>query len=69
MRFNWVYTAILNVMHMPATQVPMGLNQHDLPLGVQICSMPGNDHLTLAAACELEKAFGGWVPPALAKTV
>jgi len=22
-----------------------------------------NDHLTLAVAAELERAFGGWVPP------
>ena len=61
--FNWVYTAVLNVMTFPVTQVPLGLNHHHLPLGMQVASVPGNDHLTVAAALELERAFGGWVPP------
>lgn len=63
--FNWVYTAILNVMEFPVTQVPLGLNKNGLPLGVQVASIPGNDHITIAVAMELEKAFGGWVLPNL----
>jgi fatty acid amide hydrolase 2 len=62
--FNWVYTAIINVMELPATQVPLGLNGRGLPLGVQVVGVHGNDHVTIAVALELEKAFGGWVPPA-----
>jgi fatty acid amide hydrolase 2 len=61
--FQWTYTAILNVMEMPATQVPLGLNRRGLPLGVQVAARRGNDHLTIAVALELERAFGGWVPP------
>lgn len=61
--FDWVYTAIINVLEFPATQVPLGLNKAGLPLGVQVISAPGNDHLTIAVAMELEKAFGGWVSP------
>lgn len=61
--FNWVYTAVLNVMTFPVTQAPLGLNHKGLPLGMQIASVPGNDHVTVAFAMELEKAFGGWVPP------
>jgi fatty acid amide hydrolase 2 len=61
--FNWVYTAIMNVMELPATQVPLGLNDKGLPLGVQVAGIHGNDHLTIAVALELEKAFGGWIPP------
>ena len=61
--FNWVYTAIINVMELPSTQVPLGLNDEGLPLGVQVIGVHGNDHLTIAVAMELEKAFGGWVPP------
>jgi fatty acid amide hydrolase 2 len=61
--FNWVYTAIFNVMQFPVTQVPLGLNAEGLPLGVQVASIPGHDHVTIAVALELEKAFGGWVPP------
>jgi fatty acid amide hydrolase 2 len=68
MTFNWVYTAILNVMELPVTQVPLGLNQEGLPLGVQVAGVHGNDSLTIAVALELEKAFGGWTPPPLLKT-
>ena len=64
--WNWGYTAILNVMELPVTQVPLGLNAAGVPLGVQVASVPGNDHLTIAAALELERAFGGWTPPRLA---
>ena len=61
--FNWVYTAILNVMEFPVTQVPLGLNGQGLPLGVQVAASPGGYHRTIAVARLLEKAFGGWVPP------
>jgi len=61
--FEWVYTAILNVMQLPVTQVPLGLDSRGLPLGVQVAAAHGNDHLTIAVAEELERAFGGWTPP------
>jgi fatty acid amide hydrolase 2 len=61
--FNWVYTAILNVLELPVTQVPLGLNHRGLPLGVQVAAQPGHDHLTVAVALALEQGFGGWVPP------
>jgi fatty acid amide hydrolase 2 len=60
---QWVYTAIFNVLEFAVTQVPLGLNRRGLPLGVQVASSCGRDHLTLAAARELERALGGWVPP------
>jgi fatty acid amide hydrolase 2 len=61
--FNWIYTAIFNALEFPATEVPLGLNDEGLPLGVQVASIPGNDHVTIAVAMELEKAFGGWIFP------
>lgn len=61
--FDWVYTAIFNVLELPVTQVPLGLNAEGLPLGIQVVAKQGNDHLTIAVALELERAFGGWVPP------
>jgi fatty acid amide hydrolase 2 len=61
--FNWVYTAIFNVLELPVTAAPLGLNAGGLPLGVQIAATHGNDHLTIAVAVELERALGGWVPP------
>ena len=63
---QWVYTAILNVMMLPATQTPLGLDRRGLPLGVQVVGPHGRDELCIAGALELERAFGGWVPPAMA---
>ena len=61
--FNFVYTAIVNAMELPATQVPLGLGTAGLPLGVQVIAGPARDHVSVAVALELERAFGGWVPP------
>jgi fatty acid amide hydrolase 2 len=62
--FNWVYTAILNVMELPVTQVPLGLGREGLPLGVQVAAGHGQDPVSIAVALFLERAMGGWVPPA-----
>ena len=61
--FRFVYTAIVNVLEFPATQVPLGLNREGLPLGIQVIGIHGKDHITIAVAREFEKEFGGWVPP------
>ncbi|HVJ91964.1 MAG TPA: amidase, partial [Labilithrix sp.] len=55
--------AIFNVLEMPVTQVPMGLDEQGLPLGVQVAAANHNDTLTIAVALELERACGGWTPP------
>ena len=62
----WVLTpaAVFNLLGLPVTQVPLGLNPKGLPLGVQVAAADGKDHLTIAAALALEQRFGGWVPPA-----
>jgi len=60
---GWILFGIFNVLELPSTQVPLGLNSEGLPLGVQIISNHGNDYLTIAVANELEKKFGGWIPP------
>ncbi|KAK4023061.1 hypothetical protein OUZ56_008496 [Daphnia magna] len=60
--FNFAYVAIFNVLGFPVTQVPLGLGSWGVPLGVQVIGNLHNDHLTLAVAAELERAFGGWVP-------
>ncbi len=59
----WVYTAIINVLELPSTQVPLGLNADGLPLGVQVVGLHDHDHVTIAVAQGLERAFGGWVMP------
>lgn len=61
--FNFTYTAIFNALALPVTQVPLGLSKDGLPLGIQVVAAPYQDHLTLAVAVELEKAFGGWSSP------
>lgn len=61
----FAYLGIMNVLEFPATQVPLGLNPEGLPLGVQIASRPSSDHVTIAAALELERELGGWAPPSL----
>ncbi|MFT5680887.1 MAG: fatty acid amide hydrolase 2 [Myxococcota bacterium] len=60
---SWIYTAILNVMELPVTQVPLGLDGKGMPLGVQVVGAHGADHRTIAAALALEADLGGWVPP------
>lgn len=57
-------TAIFNLYGLPATQVPLGLGERGLPLGVQVVARPGGDHVCFAVALELEDACGGWVDPA-----
>ncbi len=58
------YTGILNVMEVPATQVPTGLGAHGMPLGIQVGARHEHDHLCLAVARALEEDLGGWVKPA-----
>jgi len=60
---NCAYTGIFNAMHVSITEVPLGLITDGLPIGVQVIARPFNDHITIAVAEELEKRFGGWVPP------
>jgi fatty acid amide hydrolase 2 len=57
-------TAIFNMYGLPATQVPLGLTDGGLPMGVQVVARAGADHVGIAVALELERAFGGWVDPA-----
>lgn len=62
---NFSYTGIINVLGFPATHIPMGLNSDGLPIGIQVIANDKNDRLCLAVARELEKGFGGWVPPSV----
>lgn len=57
--FDFVCTALFNVLEFPATVVPMGF-AGGLPLSVQVIGRRGNDHLTIAVAGALEQETGGW---------
>ncbi|XP_074027592.1 fatty-acid amide hydrolase 2-A isoform X2 [Leptinotarsa decemlineata] len=61
--WNFNLFSIWNVLKFPVTQVPMGLGKDGLPLGIQVVAAPYQDRLCLAVAKELERAFGGYVPP------
>eukprot|EP01090_Pellita_catalonica_P009022 TRINITY_DN20083_c0_g1_i1.p1 TRINITY_DN20083_c0_g1~~TRINITY_DN20083_c0_g1_i1.p1 ORF type:complete len:499 (-),score=66.37 TRINITY_DN20083_c0_g1_i1:66-1541(-) len=60
---NWIHTGCWNVLEVPVTAVPMGLNPHGVPLGIQIVSNHFNDHITIAVAVELDSRVAGWVAP------
>lgn len=61
----WAVTsaAVFNLLGLPVTQVPLGLNARGLPLGVQVAAARDRDHVAIAVALELERALGGWVAP------
>src|SRR3954454_4243839 len=58
------YTAVFNLMACAVTEVPVGLDDRGLPLGVQVVARPGADEVPIAVPCALERALGGWVDPA-----
>ncbi|KAK1890276.1 Fatty-acid amide hydrolase 2-A [Dissostichus eleginoides] len=61
--FDFAYTGIINILGLPVTQCPLGLNEEGLPLGLQVVAGKLQDHLTLEVALFLEKTFGGWRDP------
>lgn len=48
--FNIAPVALFNALGLPSTVVPLSFDANGLPLGVQIVSALGNDHLTIGAA-------------------
>nr|XP_023017532.1 fatty-acid amide hydrolase 2-A-like [Leptinotarsa decemlineata]XP_023017533.1 fatty-acid amide hydrolase 2-A-like [Leptinotarsa decemlineata]XP_023017534.1 fatty-acid amide hydrolase 2-A-like [Leptinotarsa decemlineata] len=57
------YPMVANTLKLPATSIPCGLNKDGLPIGIQVMAGPNQDRLCLAVAEELDKYFGGWIPP------
>lgn len=58
-----LYMMLFNIFGLPSTHVPLGLNKHGMPIGIQVVAGINNDKLCLTVAEELELAFGGWTPP------
>lgn len=56
------YLMVFNTLGLPVTQVHTGFDKNDLPIGIQVVTNTGNDHLSIAVAKEIEKKFGGWIP-------
>lgn len=61
--YNFAYWCIWNVLKVPATQVPLGLNHAGIPLGLQIVATKNRDLHCIKVAEEIELGLGGWVPP------
>ncbi len=61
----WLFTpaAMFNLAGVPVTEVPLGLSEEGLPLGVQVAAGMDRDHVSIAVGLALEQIFGGWVPP------
>lgn len=57
------YLMIFNTLGLPSTHVPCGFDKNGLPIGIQVVAAPNQDRLCFAVAEELEKCFGGWIPP------
>lgn len=59
------YTTPYSLTGWPCAVVRCGWSEERLPVAVQLVARPWHDHVALAAAARLERAFGGWEPPAL----
>jgi len=63
---NIIFTGIFNILKLPVTQIPLGLNYKGLPLGCQIIGNKYQDKLTMKVAELLEEAnISKWIPPKL----
>lgn len=56
-------TTLFNVTASPVTVVRVGQDRAGMPIGLQVAGSRGRDHVTMAVALELERAFGGWTGP------
>ena len=61
-RQRFDYTVPFSLSGYPAAVVPVGTDEDDLPLAVQIVSHPWREDIVLALAQVLEDEFGGWHP-------
>jgi len=59
------YTLTWSLVGYPAAVVRAGTSAAGMPIGVQIAAAPWREDLALAAAAIVERALGGWIPPAV----
>lgn len=57
-----IYLMVFNTLGLPVTQVNTGFDKNSMPIGIQVVAAPGNDHLSIAVARDIESHFGGWTP-------
>ncbi len=63
--FDVSNTGFFNVMELPVTAIPVGLTtDQGVPIGLQVISGRGQDHLCIAVAKALQEGgLAGWRPP------
>jgi amidase len=62
-----MWPSIATLTGLPATAMPIGPSNDGLPIGMQIIGPQLEDHTTIAFAELIERDFGGFVAPPLAK--
>ena len=50
------FTRFVNALGLPAVSVPAGVDEHGLPIGLQMVGPPGSDRTLIALACEIQQA-------------
>ncbi|KAF7263835.1 hypothetical protein GWI33_001056, partial [Rhynchophorus ferrugineus] len=60
---GYAYLILANALGLPATSIPCGFDKNGMPIGIQVIAAPFQDRLCFAVAEELERRFGGWIPP------
>ena len=64
---NMMWISVATLLGLPATSMPVGKDQQNLPINVQIMGAPYNDKTTLKFASLLSKKLGGFeIPPGYA---
>jgi amidase len=59
------YSEVHNITGWPAAVVRGGTSAEGLPIGVQVVAQPWREDVALVVASALERALGGWQPPAI----
>ena len=54
------YTAYANVWGLPSLTIPIGFDEHHLPIAIQIMSKNGNEDSIFDLGKKIEKRFGGY---------
>jgi amidase len=56
---NFAFTPLANLCGIPAISLPLGSNEHGLPLGIQAIGKQADDGLLLQLAAQIERAIDG----------